>query len=223
MVSICGVIGFTSSKVTIQDLDVLRKAMIESKIRGKHASGIAWFDGKSIRSDVRPVPIDILVNSIDLKRMIRDDGGMSIIAHARYSTSNIMYNQPIIGSSIALVHNGVITQSDPDTWKYVYGYRCGGKNDSELLLRCIESGDDPYKVFPHSSFSALILRDDGNVVPMRNGLRPLWYGLTQNGVIYASTYDILKRAGASDIIQQTYTCKCIDLQRRSTKHGNSGR
>ena len=57
----CGIIGYSSEDVTSNDLGILKKVMIESRIRGKHASGAAWFDGNKICSLVKPIPIDKLV------------------------------------------------------------------------------------------------------------------------------------------------------------------
>lgn len=197
----CGIIGFTSKKVTNKDIEVLKKVLIESRIRGKHASGIAWHNGKNtILSVVEPIPIDELVQKFDFKVAIHN-GQMSLIAHARYSTSNINYSQPIVNSenTLAIAHNGVITQDDPSTWKSQYGYECVTKNDSELLLRCLENSEEPTKVFPKASIAAITLTNKGKVSGFRNGIRPLWTGKVGEGIIFASTYDILDRAGVKDI------------------------
>lgn len=195
----CGIIGFTSLKVVDSDLDILRKVMIESRIRGKHASGIAWWDGSSIKSKILPIPIDKLINKFDLHGTVYG-GQVSLVAHARYSTSDIKYNQPLIGDNIAIAHNGVITQSEPSNWEKLYGYCCETHNDSELLLKALENNDNPYEVFPNSSISAVVLKD-GQVDFIRNGVRPLWCGRIGKGIVYASTYDILNRAGVSNIIK----------------------
>lgn len=193
----CGIIGMCGSKVSKKDIEVLKKIMIESRIRGKHASGIAWWTGKSIESVVKPEPIDELVEEFDFNRLLHN-GQVSMIAHARYSTSDIAFNQPLVGSTVAIAHNGVITQSHPRLWAKLYNYECKTKNDSELLLRCIENGDNPYKVFEGSSIAALVL-NNGKIEPLRNGERPLWTGKTGEIVVWASTYDILNRAGVTAI------------------------
>lgn len=210
----CGIIGFTSTKVSDSDLQILKRVMIESRIRGKHASGIAWWDGSSIKSRVLPIPIDQLLDNFDLHSTI-SGGHVSLIAHARYSTSDIKYNQPLIGEDIAIAHNGVITQSEPENWEKTFGYKCRTCNDSELLLKALENHDDPYEVFPDSSIAAVIL-DKGNVKFIRNGVRPLWCGQIGKGIVYASTYDILNRAGVSDIIKILPPHR-DELQRRNWK------
>lgn len=213
MIIICGIIGFTSPHVTSKDLKVIKQVMIESRIRGKHASGIAWFDGQKLQSYVKPIAIDELLKKFDLNQVVHD-GQVSMIAHARYSTSDIRYNQPIVGNSMAIVHNGVITQTDPKTWTKQFGYTCKTQNDSELILRAVENGDNPLVKFSDSSIAALVLDNTGQLCYMRNAQRPLWMGNVGKGIVYASTYDILQRSGVTGIgkiIASDYK----DLQRRN--------
>ena len=209
----CGIIGFSSKNTTASDIETLRKVIIESRIRGKHASGIAWSDGISIHSRVLPIPIDQLVQKFDLHSLVRG-GQISLIAHTRYSTSDIKYNQPIIGNTIAIAHNGVITQDNPENWEKSYGFKCETHNDSELLLRALERGKQPDKVFPDSSIAAVILTKEGQIKAIRNGLRPLWKGKIGEGVVYASTYDILFKSGVKDIKKLKPDYKSDELQRR---------
>lgn len=217
MIIICGIIGFSSTKVTDEDLDVLRKVIIASKIRGRHASGIAWADkGMKISSIIKPIPIDKLMEEIDLKKFIQLDGSLSLIAHARYSTSDIEYNQPIISKHSAIAHNGVITQADPSQWESQFGLTCKGKNDSELILRAYENDQDPFQCFPEASIAIVTLSGNGYVTGYRNGKRPLWLGIIGKGTVYASTYDILKRAGVINITK-VKPLKGKDLQRRDWK------
>lgn len=209
----CAIVGFSSTNVTTEDIFVLKRVMVESRIRGKHASGIAWCNTKgSIESFVQPIPIDQLVETFDFSRVV-NKGKATLIAHARYSTSDIKYNQPIVGADCAIVHNGVITQSDPSGWQETYGYKCKTKNDSELLLHCVEDGLNPYQVFPVSSFAAIVMNANSELIPIRNGLRPMWKGKIGKGIVYASTYDILRRAGVQNISK--ITCPDEDLQRRN--------
>ena len=61
----CGIVGYSSENVTKRDLLVLNRVLLESRIRGMHASGIAWFDGKHIQHHIEPYPIDILLKDGD--------------------------------------------------------------------------------------------------------------------------------------------------------------
>lgn len=210
----CGIIGYVNEETTKQDLETLKKVLCESKIRGKHASGIAWWDGTDIQSYVKPISIDKLIHEFDLNKLVHK-GKVAMVAHARYSTSDIDYNQPILTETMAVAHNGVITQDSPDSWQSTYGYKCVGKNDSELILRALEQGKDPLLEFPDASISAVVLNNIGEISYMRNTRRPLWVGTIGKGTVVASTYDILNRAGVRNIQKITTD---NDLQERSLCH-----
>ena len=191
----CGIIGFISAKATKKQLDCLKTIMTESRIRGMHASGVVYYINNKKKSIIISEPIDILVQKLDWTAMVGCK--ISLIAHARYSTSDIKYNQPIMDekTGIAVVHNGVMSQSPPEQWEQKFGYKTTTKNDSELLLRCIIASKNPLKVFPKSSIAALVLNTDQSIKAIRNGLRPLWIGKVEVATVYASTFDILSRAG----------------------------
>lgn len=196
----CGVIGYTNPSPTEGDLEQLLTVLMESGIRGLHACGFSYSDGSTLHTYTYPQPITS-VATMGLVRSMVSDNGIHMIAHARYSTSDLAYNQPIQAGSTSIVHNGVITQLDPDGWVGRWpGYRCVGRNDSELLLRCILAGGDPMAEFPGASIAALTLAEDGTIRAMRNGLRPLWTGSIGQGTVWASTRDILARAGVRDAI-----------------------
>lgn len=212
----CGIVGFYSKNVTNSDLEILRKVMSETVIRGKHASGISWWKpDQTIQVIKHAIPITELLKKIDLADYVYD-GKISIISHARYSTSDIKYNQPLSSEHMAIAHNGVISQQPPNTWANTYGYECTTKNDSELLLRCLECGDNPLEIFPDASIAVVILHSNGTLECIRNSRRPLWCGRIGDGTVYASTFDILNRAGVQDI-QKVDSETPEDLQRRCTK------
>jgi len=195
---VCGVIGVNMKDVSKEDLDTIKRVFLETEIRGKHASGIAWYDGEKITSQKAPVPISQFMKTFDLSKCLYGDNQITLIGHIRYSTSDIKYNQPIgneAGSFI--VHNGVVTQSDPEHWEERYGYSCQTKNDSELLYHCLEEGLDIETKFPMASYALLRLTRDGEIEFERNGLRPMWEATLSNGHIFSSTRDILFRSGVS--------------------------
>ena len=210
----CGVVGYSSGSVTKSDMRTLHRVLLESRIRGMHASGIAWFDGSQIQRHSESVPIDTLLESFDLNQILYGKNQVSMIAHIRYSTSSLKYNQPLVGNHVAIAHNGVISQASCKEWYNLYGYHCVTKNDSELLLRAIENGDNPIKVFPEASIAAIVLDDKGHVKYLRNKRRPLWVGKIGRGTVIASTFDILDRAGVKGIQKVSVA---NDLQYRSMR------
>lgn len=210
----CAIIGFESDNATEQDLRVLKRAMIASRIRGKHASGIAWFNGEKICCEKQPLPIDRFLQDFDLHKIVYV-GKVKMIAHARYSTSDLKYNQPIVSDSeeIAIAHNGVVTQEAPENWENIFGYKCKTKNDSELLLQAIQNKDNMFEKFPSASIAMVVLNKNG-VKGIRNGKRPLWCGKLGAGTLICSTFDILVKAGVEVASIRKYEAIDSDLQIR---------
>jgi len=54
----CGVIGAIIKKPHAEDFLMLHRVFLESKIRGLHATGIAYVKNNEIVIDKRPVPAD---------------------------------------------------------------------------------------------------------------------------------------------------------------------
>lgn len=196
----CAIIGvYCQSK--IDDLDfIIKRLFEESQIRGKHATGYSIVSGDKIKTFIEPKPAKDFIN-----KHFFSDKEVKLIGHCRYSTSDIEYNQPIFNDHISIVHNGVITQSSPDKWKELYGYRCQGKNDSELILQSYRHGDNPLEVFENSSMAVIAL-SPYSFIFYRNGSRPLWYCHYKGGTFVSSTRDILKRVFGNDMI--TEKCHC---------------
>ena len=117
----CGVVGIVSKNII--PTDIIEKLLLQSKIRGQHASGISYVDHDVLKTE------KIAKNATFLE--IKNIKTRSLIAHTRYSTSSIEHNQPIAYDDLAVVHNGVITQEHSSHWGK-YGYEFKTKNDSEL-------------------------------------------------------------------------------------------
>jgi glutamine phosphoribosylpyrophosphate amidotransferase len=118
-----------------------------------------------------------------------------MIGHCRYSTSDLEFNQPIASQEISVAHNGVITQELPENWKELYGHDCETKNDTELILKTLESGQSPLDVWHNSSLAVCELYSDKKLRFYRNGKRPIYFTSIDNGCIITSTEDIAIRAG----------------------------
>lgn len=184
----CGVIGAIIKKPHAEDFLMLHRVFLESKIRGLHATGIAYVKNNEIVIDKRPVPADEF--PFNFPSYVNEDGNLYLIGHCRYSTSDLEFNQPIGNQDQAVVHNGVITQELPENWKELYGYTCTTKNDSELVLH----SDSPLEEFPDMSMGVCELTSDKKLLVYRNGKRPLYLTSISNGCIITSTADISKRA-----------------------------
>jgi len=188
---VCSVIGALIRNPTSKDFESIRKVFLESKIRGMHATGMSILYNDKIQTFKESVPADKFVHLDNLEEMINDDGNLYLIGHCRYSTSDLLYNQPIANEKHSIVHNGVITQELSENWDKLFNYKCETKNDSELVLH---SGS-PLEEYPDASMAVCELTVDRKLLAYRNGKRPLYLTHLPNGVIITSTADIPKRAG----------------------------
>ena len=194
----CAVVGaYSKDKV---NLESFQRVIVQSMIRGKHASGIAWNDNGKLAYRV----ISESANFLEFKGIETN----MIIGHARYSTSDLNYNQPITSDSIAIVHNGVISQENPDTWKAIYGYDFKTRNDSEIILRSYENKKHPLHLTGSMSTIILDLTNKPTMLFFRNEQRPLYYS-TDSGIVVASTKNILERSGFEHILK---TESCVEYR-----------
>ncbi len=197
----CGVIGVFSE--TVVDTKKFYSLLMQSMIRGKHATGIAWNDNGKINYKIIPEP----ANFLDLPEIKTD----MMIGHNRYSTSDLNYNQPMFSDKVAIVHNGVITQENPETWHQLFGYKCNTKNDSELVLRSWEDSQHPIEKYKESSIASIVidLQNSPKMNFFRNEKRPLWYSEEEDNYYIASTKNILERSGFKNQIK---TVACYDYE-----------
>lgn len=202
----CAVIGISIHDVSESDIELIKRIFLESRIRGKHATGVSYVKGDAIVTFSLPVPADEFIEQFDFREAI-DDGMINLIGHCRYSTSDLEYNQPITDGEKAIVHNGVISQELPENWESLYGIKCETKNDTELLLR---TQGNPFAAWPNASISAIVLYPNELKV-YRNGKRPLYETIVENGFILTSTKDIARRAGVLGIAKKV-EYKGTDLQ-----------
>lgn len=192
----CGVIGASFKFVTDEDVKLVERVILESMIRGKHATGVTYLSDGKLTTIKSPVPADVFLRDNPVSYMVDksnpDCHRLRLIAHTRYSTSDLRYNQPFSNGQVAIVHNGVVSQEDMSEWKY----KTETANDSELILRSVESGSDPLHDFPDASMAVVQLTKEGLLIGYRNDARPLWYtNAVPRGKLFASTRDILVRAG----------------------------
>lgn len=185
----CGIVA--SHNPNGVNMIVFRRLMMEAMIRGQHATGISYVDGDQVVTIKNPVKASLF----ELPTIKTT----AIIGHCRYSTSDLEYNQPIAEQDFAIAHNGVVTQLPPDDWEEAFGFRCTGRNDTELLLRAFEHDVHPLEAFPRASIAAAFITIDRNGPELnffRNGQRPLWYSYEdeEEECFVASTRDIFLRA-----------------------------
>lgn len=184
----CGIAGYYAFNKNETDLMLFQEILRQSQIRGRHASGVSFIEDGKVKTVMGAAPIKELVENVDLT------GKEIIIAHARYSTSDLKYNQPIANFDLSIVHNGVITQEAPEFWESDFEYKCQTRNDSELVFRARQDEKEPMEMFPQASMAVIEMTKEGGFCFYRNGNRPLWFFYDEFSLFVASTEDILKRA-----------------------------
>ena len=195
----CGILGAYLESPTEEQITTIKQLFVESQIRGRHASGYTVLRGSQLFTQKAPLPAETFVQS-HFAEIQSGDYTLQLIGHCRYSTSDLRFNQPLTSEKISIVHNGVVTQDPPETWGR-YGYTLETQNDSELLLRALEQGKEPFLQFSDASIAMLELRSDGKMRWGRNGKRPLYQVKVKNGYFLCSTADIARRAGLNGAVR----------------------
>lgn len=190
----CAVIGIYSKKLV--SIQLFKRLLDESMIRGKHATGISYIEDNTLKSKIIPTYSKLF----DLPKILTN----IIIGHCRYSTSDLEYNQPIFNQEYSVVHNGVIEQSNPKSWAEKYNMKFKTKNDSEILLNYWIKGKHPLEL--NGSIASIILSlKDKSLNFFRNEQRPLYFTQNDEYTVIASTKDILKRSGFKSF-EKTISC-----------------
>ncbi len=202
----CAVIGAFLENPSSEDLLTLANVFRESSIRGLHATGLSWVRDNRIHTMISATPAGKFIEAFGLEKTINEDGNLYLIGHCRYSTSDLNYNQPLWDESLAIVHNGVVSQEMPEKWKDLYGYDCKTRNDSELILHTIKAKKSPLVEFANASMAVIELYAEKKLRFYRNGKRPIYFTSLPNGGIITSTKDIAIRADLKDPTEIGMNC-----------------
>ena len=149
--------------------------------------GVAWWDGKQVQVNTK---FDPTLKNIEA---LKHYGGYDVLAHCRYSTSDINWPLPLMFEGSAYVMNGVISQEDPPRWPLseLEPYTTG--NDTEIAHRFASYG----MLGQHGgSFAIGRMNPDGGMDFWRNDSRPLWHMKLKPdaALVVSSTQDILRRS-----------------------------
>jgi glutamine phosphoribosylpyrophosphate amidotransferase len=187
----CGVIGIYSKQ---PDIELVKKIFHQTMIRGKHATGVTYLKHGELHTIKEGIPANEFLNKYDFNDFINEDGGLYMIGHIRYSTSDIRFNQPFSNDSLSIAHNGVLSQEPVDQWLF----KTETSNDSEMILRSFEAGSHPLVTFAEKSMAVVCLSKDRTVYGFRNHERPLWVSEMDGSVYFTSTQNIAKRSGLTN-------------------------
>lgn len=191
----CAVVGLQSKNFI--DKSLVKEILLKSMIRGKHATGLSWIESGKLKHEIVPCSADLF----DLP----DFKTKNLIAHCRYSTSDLLYNQPVYKGTTSLAHNGVVDQSDPSEWEAKYNMKFSSKCDSEILLLHWLKGIHPLNIEGSMSCVVLTNKKSPSLNFFRNEQRPLYFSKQEETLIVGSTKNILERCGIADY-EKTEPC-----------------
>jgi glutamine phosphoribosylpyrophosphate amidotransferase len=194
----CAVIGY-SGPGGVRAAERLVRLLEQSKIRGLHAFGLAYFDERSIVchkfKDIGDAKAELYAVALAFV-----GEPLKLIAHCRYSTSGDWHdeanNQPIVINRTALAFNGCIHMGTTAEWAEAYGFVPETDNDGEIFLRKVLDGE-PWEKWVRDgafSFAGTMLHLE-HLVALRNDHRPLYHYDDGDAHFIGSTMDIFSRAG----------------------------
>jgi len=190
----CGVIGLQNYKKE-KNITDLYKLVIESKIRGLHAFGCAFWDKQKKAIICKKTNIFPTIKFFE--DYIKSDSH-TLIYHNRYSTSgdwkNQENNQPITTENISIAMNGVISMEEKSVFENKYNIKCKSYNDTEIINQLyLKNKNFNFLKELTGSFAFVALIHD-KLYAYRNKFRPLHKFEFKNSVWICSTADIAQRA-----------------------------
>lgn len=188
----CGVFGFVAKGRKPVNLRILKQIAEVTMLRGPHAWGMAWVDGRGRVKSYKQA--GRIADRLPLLNMAR--GSQMLIGHCRYAThgdpANNLNNHPHDGGDAWIVHNGVIrhyeeimrkhrlrphTQCDSEVLGLML-QKFRGRPLTRMARACNEAiADNP--------FSAMALWPD-RVLAARANAQPLHIGETRDAYWIAS-------------------------------------
>jgi glutamine phosphoribosylpyrophosphate amidotransferase len=192
----CGVVGFIGENSAKNRADFV-SLMQQSEIRGKHATGVSFLD----RGILTTLRASVPASAFDYSFLERLEYILAV-GHTRYITSGGNSHQPIADEECALVLNGVISQAPVQEWSKLFpGFQPTTDNDAEILWSYLSAGTNAFDVkeLRESSFAAVTLHRDGQMIALRNGKRPLYYCEGTWAKVWASTRQVITRSSFSRV------------------------
>lgn len=186
----CGIVGYIPVDPSNSVKGMFLRLVLESRIRGLHACGIATRNGV-----LRSYSVDDIIGAFD--------PSMPTVFHTRYSLSGdwkvLENNQPLVVGGVSLAFNGVIHMGTKAEFEEAFQIQCSADNDGEIFLRRTCSADEFIQNMT-GSFAGVWIDEGGRLWAGRNSRRPLWKATAYGARWYASTEDIFRRAGFSGML-----------------------
>jgi glutamine phosphoribosylpyrophosphate amidotransferase len=210
----CGIIGYHSLRPLVSHFGLIIDLFLQSKIRGLHAFGIAYYLNSQL-CHFKSTKLDDVLNHI---RSFKQFPNM-LIGHCRYTTcdgdwDNNVNNQPTVAYDMAHVFNGVISMESQAVYEKQFGHKYETGNDGEIIMRWLKDGGTAESFFGGKKYSyAGIWLKDGKIFAFRNPSRPMWCVKSEEFTIVGSTKDIFNRATQGTMKPHPVVCnKTFELQ-----------
>ena len=193
----CGIIGFFSETKDKKEIAMLKKVVMETKIRGLHSFGTAYFKNGKIK-----IKKEFELNFDKLFGKFINSNSKRIIFHCRYSTSGDYHkhknNQPIKVGKVAIAMNGIISMERKKKYEKQFNVECKSGNDAEIILRKDMKYLEFLNEYNYVSFAGVFLKKN-KIVGLRNNKRPMYKFKYRESKFIVSTADIAVRSGIDNV------------------------
>ena len=201
----CGLIGFSGYKGQKFDVNKVKILFMYNQERGKDASGF-WTPSIGV---VKSVDTASKFLTKDFSKIAPD---CSLIGHVRAGSAYktfVSSAHPFEGDNCVLAHNG--TLDNTDALSQAYGTSNPG-TDTELLHKIMDSNFGA-KIFSQINGTASLLVADKNIKLKKgqensfllafrlNNERPLFYGMSDEGMYISSLKESLEAIECKDILE----------------------
>lgn len=196
----CGIFGFVTSKPSKENAEMFRSLLLNSKSRGRDATGILYVTDKTKEIIMYKAPMEAV--AFDKEHMDKHMDGLAkakiAIGHIRAATmgseKNNVNNHPVESEHYFAIHNGML-HSLPRLDKYKYK----GEVDTEIFLSYVEEKGlneaMPYLGYGSGAVVLLDKRDPTKLL-MTRSTSPTFIALKddQGTMLFASEDEFLFKA-----------------------------
>lgn len=215
----CSILGYKVLKHgdPTKAIPLFEAMLVQSQVRGKHATGVSWVSEGKVKIFKSPVPAKDFIGTMKWLQ-VSGTFPMEMIGHCRYSTSGIDC-QPVGIPGMSLVHNGIVSMADKDALQRQYEVEIESDNDSEVILHKMMEAYDGQQFEAQADefddtdalawglkdlydrgtpiYALAVLNEAREIRMVRDHVRPLWF-------FYIKEWEIMGFASTEDIIRRTF-------------------